>query len=113
MSKVHEVILADRRLKLSEIADSVSISKERVHHNLSKELYMKKLFACWVRLLTLDQKQIRMQDFQHCLNHFKSNKMEYLQRFITTDVTWVHHYTPESKIQSSGQKLGVGAKAVK
>ncbi|XP_037868115.1 protein GVQW3-like [Bombyx mori] len=46
--KVHDIVLADRRLKLSEIADTAGISKERVHHILSEELNMKKLSARWV-----------------------------------------------------------------
>ena len=119
ISKVHEMILQNRRLKLSEIANSVSISKERIHHILSEKLHMKKLSARWVpRLLTLDQKRIRMQDSQHCLNRFQRNKVDFLQRFVTTDETWVHHYTPESKIQSkqwteAGCSAPKKAKAVK
>ncbi|GBP75480.1 hypothetical protein EVAR_57218_1 [Eumeta japonica] len=35
ISKVHEMVLADRKLKLSEMADSVFISKERIHRILN------------------------------------------------------------------------------
>lgn len=101
VSKVHDMVLADRRLKLSEIADTTGISKERVHHILSEELNMKKLSARWVpRLLTHDQKRIRVQNSEECLDRFQKNKADFLRRFVTTDETWVHHYTPESKIQS-------------
>jgi len=31
---------------------------------------------------------------------FRSNKAEFLRRFITMDETWVHHFTPETKEQS-------------
>ena len=31
---------------------------------------------------------------------FRSNKAEFLRRFITIDETWVHHFTPETKEQS-------------
>lgn len=119
VSKVHDMVLEDRRLKLSEIADNTGISKERVHHILSEELNMKKLSARWVpRLLTLDQKRVRMQNSQHCLDRFQRNKSDFLRRFVTTDETWVHHYTPESKIQSkqwteSGCSAPKKAKAVK
>ncbi|KOC61211.1 Histone-lysine N-methyltransferase SETMAR [Habropoda laboriosa] len=44
MIKVHNIVLQDRRLKVSEIARDVGISDERVHHILTKELGMKKLF---------------------------------------------------------------------
>lgn len=101
VSKVHDMVLADRRLKLSEIADTIGISKERVHHILSDELNMKKLSARWVpRLLTDDQKRIRMLNSKECLGRFQKNKADFIRRFITTDETWVHHYTPETKIQS-------------
>lgn len=60
--KVHDMFLTDRRLKLSEIADTTGISKEQVHHIISEELNMKKLSARWVpRLFTHDQKRIRVQ----------------------------------------------------
>ncbi|CAK1596584.1 unnamed protein product [Parnassius mnemosyne] len=99
--KVHDMGLADRRLKLSEIADTIGISKEREHHILSEELNMKKLSARWVpRFLTHDQKRIRVQNSKECLDRFQSNKADFSRRFLTTDETWVHHYTPESKIQS-------------
>lgn len=99
--KVHDMVLSDRRLKLSEIADTTGISKERIHHILSEELNMKKLSARWVpRMLTHDQKRIRVQNSKECLERFQSNKADFLRRYVTTDETWVHHYTPESKIQS-------------
>ncbi|EFN83833.1 hypothetical protein EAI_02646, partial [Harpegnathos saltator] len=31
---------------------------------------------------------------------FRSNKAEFLRRFITMDETWVHHFAPETKEQS-------------
>lgn len=94
--KVHDMVLADRRLKLSEIADTTGISKERIHHILREELNMKKSSARWVpRLLTHDQKRIRVQNSKECLDRFQSYKADFLRRFVTTDETWVHHYTPE------------------
>src|SRR5437588_6058029 len=59
--KVHKVVSSDRRLKLMEIADTVGISKERVHHILCDILGMRKLSARWVpRLLSPEQKLTRM-----------------------------------------------------
>ena len=46
--KIGQVLLADRRLKLIEIAESSGISKERAHHILHKVLGMRKLSARWV-----------------------------------------------------------------
>lgn len=74
--KVHDMVLTDRRLKLSETADTTGISKDRVHHILSEELNMKKSSARWVpRLLTHDQKRIRVQNSKECLDHFRVIKL--------------------------------------
>ena len=101
VAKIHDVVLKDRRLKVSEIANIVNISKERVYNILTQELHMKKLSARWVpRLLTLDQKGVRMQLSQECLSRFKKNTADFVRRFVTTDETWVHYYTPETKLQS-------------
>ena len=50
----HDIVLADRRVKMRELAETVEISINRVHFILHHELYIKKLYARWVtRLLTL------------------------------------------------------------
>jgi len=101
VNKIHDVVLADRRVKIREIADIVSISIERIQNILHEELGMKKLSARWVpRLLTVEQKRNRMTTSEHCLDMFKRNPKEFLRRFVTVDETWIHHYTPEMKEQS-------------
>ena len=37
---------------------------------------------------------------------FKQNKAEFFRRHITIDEVWIHHYTPESKRQSSEWTAG-------
>ena len=50
----HDNVLADRRLKIREIADIVDISTERIQNILHEKLGMRKLLARWVpRLLTV------------------------------------------------------------
>lgn len=98
VDKVHDIVLKDRRLKLSEI---VKISKERVHFILTNELGMHKLSARWVpRLLSAENKRIRHLCSQAGLDRFNQNRTDFLRRFITMDETWVHYYTPETKEQS-------------
>ena len=61
IEKVHDIVLADRRVKVREIADMVLISKDSVYRILTEELGMRKLCARWVpRLLTPEQKHTRM-----------------------------------------------------
>lgn len=48
----------------------------------------------------------------NCLDLFKRNPNQFLRRFVTVDETWIHHYTPETKIQS-GQWILPGERAPK
>jgi len=101
IAKVHQIVLDDRRIKVREIAEVMKMSKERVCHILHEHLGMTKLSARWVpRLLTLDQKRVRMNISNALLAQFRCNKSEFWRRLITVDETWIHHYAPETKIQS-------------
>ena len=58
VTKIHDLILGDRLLKVCEIAETVGISKDFVCHILHEILGMRKLLARWVPcLLTLDNKR--------------------------------------------------------
>jgi predicted DNA-binding transcriptional regulator len=101
VTKIHDLVLADRRLKVREIAETVGISKDRVGHILHEILGMRKLSVRWVpRLLTPDNKRNRETTSEECLRLFKRNPKEFLRRFVTVDETWIHWYTPETKEQS-------------
>ena len=51
----------------------------------------------WVpRLLTVDQKQQRVDDSKRCLQLFQRNKKEFLRKYLIMDETWIHHFTPVS-----------------
>lgn len=98
---VHDIIFADRRISERRIAVELEISQERVHNIIHQELGMSKVSARWVpRLLTPDQKRSRRLISKDNLALFEQDPEDFLQRFITMDETWVHHYQPESKQQS-------------
>ncbi|XP_039303461.1 histone-lysine N-methyltransferase SETMAR-like [Solenopsis invicta] len=89
---VHQTVMEDRRLTVKDIA----------------EAYMRKLSAHWVpRLLTIDQKRIRMDMSRECLSLYQKNPAEFLRRMVTVDETWVHYHTLETK-QQSKQWIAVG-----
>jgi len=48
VTKTHDLVLADRRLKIREIAETQGMSKDRVGHILHEILGMSKLSARWV-----------------------------------------------------------------
>jgi len=101
MTQIHDLVLADRRLKICEIAETVGMSKDCVGHILHDILGMRKLSAQWVpRLLNPDNKRNRETTSEQCLTLFKRNPKEFLRRFVTVDETWSHWYTPETKEQS-------------
>ena len=55
ITKAHKIVLGDRKLKFSEIADTLKISEGSVFTILHESLGMRKLFSNWVpRLITLD-----------------------------------------------------------
>ena len=105
MKKILKVVMDNRKVKLREIADIVKISFGSVFIILHEHLGMKKLFSKWVpHLLTMEQKQQRIDDSERCLALFTKNKKEFLRRYVTMDETWIHHYTPESNRQSAEWK---------
>ena len=91
VKKVHDLVLADRRLKVREIAETVGISKDCMGHILHEILNMRKLSARWVlRVLTPDNKRNRETTSEQCLTLFKRNPKEFLRSFVTVDETWIH-----------------------
>jgi len=65
VTKIHDLVLADRRLKIREIGETVGMSKNRVGHILHDILDMRKLSARWVpHLLTPDNKRNREKILQ-------------------------------------------------
>ncbi|XP_070851358.1 histone-lysine N-methyltransferase SETMAR-like [Drosophila suzukii] len=102
VAKIRKMVLADRKLKLKEIADASKISEGSVFTILHEHLDMRKLCSKWVpRLLTPDQKHQRIDASETCLSMLKRNRTDFFRRYVTMDETWIHHYTPESSRQSS------------
>jgi len=55
--------MEDRRMKMRDIAEIVSISVDKVHNILHKELEMKKLCARWMpQFLIIDQKRLHSRN---------------------------------------------------
>ena len=97
ITKVHKVVMGDRKLKLRKIADTLKISEGSVFTSLHESLGMREFFSKWVpRLPIPDQKQ-RVKDSERCLELFKRGKKDFLRRYIAMDGTWIHQYTPETR----------------
>lgn len=113
IDKIHDLVLNEPKIKVREIVKTVNVSYERVLNILHEHLHMNKLCARWVpRLLTIQQKRIRVTTSQANLAMLKRNPGEFMRRIVTMDETWIHHYTPESS-QQSKQWTKIGSSAPK
>ena len=75
------MVLADHKLKLREIPDTLQISEGSVFAIFHEHLSIRKLFSKWVpRSLTVDQKQQHVDDSERCLELFQGNKKDFPSR---------------------------------
>ena len=66
--------MENRWLTVKEIAEACRLSYEQMHEVLRENLDLKKLSARWVpRLLTIDQKRIRMDMSRECFSLFQND----------------------------------------
>jgi len=68
---------------------------------------MRKLSAKWIpKCLNADQKRQRCQSSEQLLNFFRRDPNDFLSRLVTMDETWLQHYDPETKQQSTEWRHG-------
>ncbi|GFS17589.1 histone-lysine N-methyltransferase SETMAR [Elysia marginata] len=97
---VDKVILGNWRIKQKDIAKELEISKERVQHIITDILGYRKVSARWVpQILTDELKMQRKTMCAELLKHYEEEGEEFIQRIVTGDESWVHHYDPKSKRQ--------------
>ena len=100
--KVKDMVNADRRVTVRDISDELGVSCSTVHGILTDNLGMSKVSARWVpRLLTDTEKENRVRCSQMFLSRYDAEGDEFLDRIITTDESWFHHFDPETKAMSS------------
>ena len=101
-NSVKEMVTNDRRTTVRVMANELGVSCSTVHEILTEELGMSKVSARWVpRLLKDSEKERRVQCSELFLRRYDSEGDEFLDRIITTDETWLHHFDPETKVMSS------------
>ena len=94
---VHTLVMCGRRRDLRSIASDVGA----VQSNRTDILGLSKVWARWVpRMLTYYQKRTRLNISKNFLSHFEDDPGDFIERVVTQDETWVHHFDPESKMQS-------------
>lgn len=98
--KVKEMIYEDRRLTVRAISADLGVSLSTIHTILKDDLNMNKVSARWVPRL-LKPKEKRVNASLEFVQRYETEGDEFLNRIITTDETWLWHFDPESKAQSS------------
>ena len=80
----------------SYVEEQRSWRRECIQH-FGEHLLMRQLCSNWVPLLlTIDQKQQRVDNSELGLHQFQSNKKEFLCKYVKMDEMWIHHFPPES-----------------
>ena len=66
---------------------------------------MSKVSARWVpRMLTDDQKRTQLDISRYLMSCFEDDSCDFIERVVTEDETWVHHFETESRMQSKQWK---------
>ncbi|UYV82441.1 hypothetical protein LAZ67_21002182 [Cordylochernes scorpioides] len=101
IDKIHDLVMLDRRMTVRQIEQTLGIPKTTVDRIMREHLGLRKLSARWVpKLLTPDQKAVRRKLSSDNLALFEANPEKFVNRFVSMDETWAHHFTAESKQQS-------------
>ncbi|XP_037570474.2 uncharacterized protein LOC119452325 [Dermacentor silvarum] len=104
IAEVNAVVMRDRRVTIREIAEEVGITTFSAHPIMVEDLAMKIVAAKFMpKLLTLEQKQLRVEVSQYMLDSTNSDP-DFMNTIITGDASWVYGYDPETKSQSSQWK---------
>ena len=102
---VHTLVICDRRRDLRSIASEMGISFGTVQLIITNILGMSKVLVRWVpKMLTNDQKRTQLYISRYLLSHYEDDPGNFIERVVTQDEEWVHHFDPESKMQSKQWK---------
>ncbi|XP_064485456.1 histone-lysine N-methyltransferase SETMAR-like isoform X2 [Ornithodoros turicata] len=102
---VKRLILKDRRITCTELARKTYLSVGTLNTIIHEHLQFRKVSARWVpRQLSVFDRQRKLQISRELRYCFDTEGQPFLDRIITCDETWVHHFTPESKRASKQWK---------
>lgn len=98
--QIKAAILEDHHITLRQLAQDVKICVGSVEKIIHDHLHMQKVCARWIpRLLTPLHRQEWVNCSEALLAMCQKKQVDFFDRLITQDNTWVHHYDPETKVQ--------------
>src|SRR5258705_2666015 len=101
ITRVQEMIMADRRITEDTIAGVVGISHGTCNSIVHDHLSMSKVSSRWVpKNLSLEQKQLRVSISRAMLTRLQREGDSFLDMVVTEDESWFHLFAPETKRQS-------------
>nr|CAD45368.1 transposase [Bythograea thermydron] len=105
VDRVEATITENRRVKVEEISLEIGISHGSVCTIIHHHLGMSKVSARWVpRNLSLPDRLQRHTSSEELLTLYNADPAGFESRVVTGDETWVHHWDPETKIESMARK---------
>ncbi|GFS33285.1 HTH_48 domain-containing protein [Nephila pilipes] len=91
VERVRNLVMADHRLTVWEIAEEVVVSKDSAYAILRENLNMNRVAAKFIpKLLSPEQKDLRFDVAQDLLDTANTDP-GFLNTVITGDESWVHH----------------------
>jgi len=104
ISTVDAFVRSDRHVSISEIVQHTGISRDSVHRIIRNHLKFRKVSARWVpKQLKPEQQAMQMMTSLDNLQCYKTEGEAMLDRIVTSDETWVHHYNRrQSRLQGNG-----------
>ena len=101
ITAVDLAIKENRRISVLELSSNIDVSAGSIDTIIHEHLLYSNVTARWVpKMLTEQHKQARVSACQQLLDRFSAEGETFLERIVTGDETWVHHYTPETKRSS-------------
>ena len=101
VAAVEKLIVANRRVNVSEIVKELQIAAGSVENIIHKQLHMSKVCSRWVpRKLRQHDRHQRVASCQELLDLYTSDKEKFHPCLVTGDETWIHHWDPDSKLES-------------
>ena len=103
--QAEELVMADRRITVEQIANTLDISVGSAQTILHEDLKMTKVSARWVpRMLTDEHKAARVAMCQSMLARDFGMNGAFFSSIVTMDETWMPFFNPETKRQSAQWK---------
>jgi hypothetical protein len=101
VDRVYTLIQENRRITVSAVANELDINYGSAYSIMHDEFKYRKLCSRWVpKQLKDDHKQKRIEICTQYLHRYETEGEGLLERIVTGDETWVHHFDPESKQRS-------------